>query len=89
MGDLFVLLSARSAGNAMLWSPPKVISLGWMWDGGEPWEGGRRERSSRKADSICVRAKALEKGVMGMSPQSRIVAQFTYGFRPARWLKER
>jgi hypothetical protein len=36
-----------------------------------------------------VRARALSKGVTGMSPQSIILAQEVYGFNPARALKPR
>lgn len=42
--------------------------------------------SSLKASLIWRRARALSKGVMGMSPQSIIVAQDLYGLRFARGL---
>lgn len=62
---------ARRAGRAMLWSPPRVRSFGKGLVG---WRrAGGREPSSRKAAVIWMRARALSKGVKGMSPQSRIV----------------
>lgn len=55
----------------MLWSPPNVSNL----DFGllECDKAGEWEPSSRKASLICPRARALSKGVIGMSPQSRMV----------------
>lgn len=38
------------------------------------------------ASVIWRRARALSKGVMGMSPQSIMVAQLVYGFKAARGL---
>ena len=84
-------MRARRAGRAMEWSPPSVSSLGRGQFG---WpslatNAGRREPSSRNAADIWARARALSKGVMGMSPQSRIFRGVVYGFRPRRGLKPR
>lgn len=45
-----------------------------------------REPSSRNASYICRSATLLSNGVIGMSPQSLIMAQDLYGFIPARVL---
>ncbi len=82
-GRPYTSFSARSAGRARLWSPPNVISLGFGTSG----ETARRWPSSVKAAVICARATALSMGVMGMSPQSMILAQLWYGLMPARGLK--
>lgn len=50
---------------------------------------GVRDPSSVKAAVICLSAIPLSTGVIGMSPQSRIRAQFWYGFMPARGLYPR
>ena len=50
---------------------------------------GGRAPSSEKAALIWRRASSLSKGVMGMSPQSRMVKGEVYGFRPRRGLKPR
>ena len=70
----------------MLWSPPSVRSLGFLSREGEV---EAREPRVRKASDNCWMASALSKGVMGMSPQSRIRAHDVYGLRPARGLKPR
>ena len=48
-----------------------------------------REPSSSKASVIWRKARALSKGVTGMSPQSIILAQESYGLMLARGLKPR
>lgn len=58
-------------------------------EGGLPMCSGFRDKSSVYAVVIWWRAKALSKGVMGMSPQSRTKGHEVYGFTPARWLKLR
>ena len=70
MGWLWSLDNERSLGRAMLWSPPRARSL----TGEEGLEREGRLPSSEKASDTWRRARALSKGVMGMSPQSRMVA---------------
>ena len=62
----------------MLWSPPRVTSLGfpaeidWLDFRGL---GTGRVPSSRKASYIWRSARPLSLGEIGISPQSRMLAQ--------------
>ncbi|KAJ8123255.1 hypothetical protein ONZ43_g750 [Nemania bipapillata] len=56
---------------------------------GSSGDTGARAPSSENAAVICTIACALSMGVTGMSPQSRILAQFRYGLMLARGLKPR